>query len=188
MKRTTVFTFCALVGMILFASQDNYAQTRNAPDAGSASQEQVMQSLLDEVHQLRLAVQHISVNAYRGQVMVERLRLQHELVDRLARELDGVKKQIVEVRAEQPSKDTLEEAEKQQESGVISRTSLNKIRASVEEGNRRGQNLSERESQLAAELATERANLADLNNRLDALEREMLMDKEIDKVKQNKKR
>ena len=148
-----------------------------------------MQSLLDEVHQLRLAVQHISVNAYRGQVMVERLRLQHEQVDRLARELDGVKKQIVEIRAEQPSaKDMLEEAEKQQESGVISRTSLNKIRASVEEGNRRGQNLSERESQLAAELATERANLADLNNRLDALEREMLINGEIDKVKENKKR
>src|SRR4030095_10636899 len=67
MKKSTVLPFSGIVGMILLASHYGYAQTRNRADAGSANQQQVMQELLDEVHQLRLAVQHISVNAYRGQ-------------------------------------------------------------------------------------------------------------------------
>jgi hypothetical protein len=189
MKRSTVFTFCSIVAIVLFASRDNYAQTRTPVDAGSTKQEKVMEALLGEVHQLRLAVQHIGVNAYRGQVMVERLRLQHELVDRLTRELDSVRNEIGEIRAAQlTAKDKLDEAEKQQDKGLLSEASVSRVRAVVEETKRREPSLTERESRLSVELAMERANLADLNKRLDALEREMLMTTQIDPTKDSKKR
>lgn len=58
----------------------------------------------------------------------------------------------------------------------------------MEDAKRREQNLTERESQLSNELAIERVNLGDLNKRLDALEREMLMTRQIDQSKDSKKR
>lgn len=189
MKRSNVFTFCGIVAIVLSAPHDNLAQTRTPLDAVSSKQEQVMQELLDEVHQLRLAMQQIGVNAYRGQVMIERLRLQHEQVDRLSRELDAVRNQVGEIRAVQlGSKDRLDEAEKQQEKGMLSEAVVKITRATMEDFKRREQSLSERESQLSGELAIERANLADLNKRLDALEREMLITGQIDRSKDSKKR
>lgn len=112
-----------------------------------------------------------------------------EQVDRLTRELDGVRNQIGEIRATQlTAKDKLDEAEKQQDKGMLSEASVSRVRAAVEETKRREQSLTERESQLSVELAMERANLADLNKRLDALEREMLMTRQIDQSKDSKKR
>ena len=187
MKRSTVFNFCGIAAIVLFASYDNHAQTRTRIDAGSSKQEQVMQGLLDEVHQLRLAMQQIGVNAYRGQVMVERLRLQQERVDRITRELEGVKTQIGEMKAVQLTyKDKLDEAEKQQDKGMLSEAAVKMTRLGLEEFKRTEQSLSERENQLTGDLAIERASLDDLNKRLDGLEREMLMNMQINQSKDRK--
>jgi len=189
MKRWTVFSVVGIVAIVLAAPCDSHSQTRTVVDAGSTKQEKMMEALLDEVHRLRVAMQQITVNAYRGQVMVERLRLQQDQVDRLSRELEGVRNQIGDVRAAQVTgKDSLDEAEKQREVGMLAEAAVKIVRARFEDFKRQEQRLSERENQLAGDLAVERANLADLNIRLDALEREMVTTSLINNTKDNKKR
>lgn len=188
MKRSTLFTLFGIALLVLFAPRQSHAQSAT-PNAGRSKQDQVVQELLGEVRQLRIALQHISVNAYRGQVMVERLRLQQEQVNRLTQELTSTRNQIREVKAEQLNfKDRLDEAEKQQDKGVLSEEVVRRVRAGLEEFKRQEQVLSEREIQVAAQLETERANLADLNTRLDALEVEMMVTGQSDDTKGRVKR
>jgi hypothetical protein len=159
-----------LFAVALFAvAVDCQAQTGAKPD-------QVVQELLGEVHQLRVAMQQMSVNAFRGQIMVERLRLQQESVSRLSKELQEVRNGISELKSLEPvAKERLVDAEDQFERGVISEPRVKELRASLVDMKRRQQTLDEREVQLSIELTQERNSLADLNRRLDELEREMLM-------------
>jgi chromosome segregation ATPase len=69
----------------------------------------------------------------------------------------------------------LAEAEKQQEKGFLPESAVTQLRAGMTQLQSRVEILSERESQLTVELRKERARLSDLNERLDALEREMLI-------------
>src|SRR6266852_6791516 len=121
MKRSTLFTLFVAATLILFVPQDSRAQSGTAPNAGGPRQDQVIQELLSEVRQLRIALQHISVNAYRGQVMVERLRLQQEQVNRLAQQLNAVRDAISDMKGAQiNAKERLDEVQQQQEKGVAS--------------------------------------------------------------------
>ena len=76
MKRSTMFTVLGAALLIMIAGHDSRGQSRSAANAGVPQQDRVLQELLVEVRQLRIALQQISTNAYRGQVLVERLRLQ----------------------------------------------------------------------------------------------------------------
>jgi hypothetical protein len=144
----------------------------------------VLEELLGEVRQLRIALQQISTNAYRGQVLVERLRLQQEQVDRLTQELSSISNQISENRSSQATaKVKLEEAEKGQDTGVVSPSVTVRYREALEGLKRREQTLTERELQVTAQLETERTNLTDLHKRLDALELEMVRSQRDDKPK-----
>ena len=82
----------------------------------------------------------------------------------------------------------LDEAEKQQDKGVLSEEAVHRVRAGLEGLKRQEQVLSEREIQLAAQLETEQTNLTDLNKRLDSLEREMMMIGITDDAKDRVKR
>jgi hypothetical protein len=170
--------------LILFASHDSRGQTNAAGNAGVPQQDRVLQELLVEVRQLRIALQQISTNAYRGQVLVERLRLQQEQVDRLTQELSSISNQISENRSSQATaKVKVEEAEKGQDTGVVSPSVTVRYREALEGLRRQEQTLTEREVQVTAQLQTERENLSDLHKRLDALELEMVTSQPDDKPK-----
>ena len=184
MKRSILFIFFSAAALILFVPQDSQAQSGTAPNVGGPKQDQVIQELLSEVRQLRIALQHISVNAYRGQVMVERLKLQQEQVNRLTQELNSTRNQISEMRSTQvTAKARLDGAEKQQDKGLVSESLTARYKEGLEELKRREQSLSEREIQVTTQLEAERANLADLNKRLDALEMEMMITSQTDETK-----
>lgn len=165
-------------GMILFAlflSQTVNAQSGSPSQAGSKP-DKVVQELLSEVHQLRVVMQQMSVNAYRGQIMVERLRLQQEHLGRLIRELQEVRSVISELKANEPlAKERVDDAEIQFERGVLPDLQLKEIRAGLGDIKRRHQNMTEREVVLANEVEQERTKLAEINQRLDALEREVML-------------
>jgi len=180
MKRSTLSTSFGIALLVLCAAHDSRAQSKAPPNAGGSKQDQVIQELLGEVRQLRIALQHISVNAYRGQVLVERLRLQQEQVNRLSQELNSTRNQISEVKSTQvTAKAKLDEAEKQQDKGLVSESLTARYREVLEESKRHEQRLIEREIQVAAQLEAERANLTDLNKRLDALELELMVTGQI---------
>ena len=113
MKRSMLATLFGIALVVLVAARDSKAQSNSSANAGGARQDQVLADLLGEVRQLRIALQQISVNAYRGQILVERLRLQQEQVNRLSQELNSTRNQIGEMKSSQvTAKAKLDEAEK----------------------------------------------------------------------------
>lgn len=187
MRRSTLFVLFSIVLFALLVPSDCYAQSGN-PSNVRTKPDQVIQELLSEVHQLRVAMQQMSVNAYRGQIMVERLRLQQQHVSQLTRDLNDIRNEIAEMKAHEPvAKERLDDAENQFERGVLSEVEVKQIRASLADMKRRQQSLIERESQLSLELEQERNNLADLDKRLDALEREIQTTGLVDDGKRNPK-
>jgi hypothetical protein len=67
--------------------------TKNAK-AAQGDNEQTMQALLNEVRQLRLAIQKSNLSAYRAQLIIERMRSQRQHVDRLAERLRDTRDRI----------------------------------------------------------------------------------------------
>lgn len=175
MRRTNLLASLFTIGaLVLFVPREASAQNTNSPAAGPR-EGQVIQELLGEVRLLRVALQRMSVNAYRGQVLVERLRLQQESVNRLTQELASIKSELGDMKAAQANaKARADDAEKQQDKGLLSESAAAVTKSMLEGFKQREQSLIERETQLSAQLDAERTNLTDLNKRLDALELEIV--------------
>jgi len=185
MKRRTSISILGVALLLLAFSSNTRAQSTNT----SSKQETASNELINEMRQLRIAVQQLSVNAYRGQVMVERLRLQQEQVNRLSQELSATRNQIGDIRAEQiVFKTRSDEAEKQKEAGLANESQSVKLKEMLESLKRAEERLIERDGQLSAQLDEERSNLTDLNRRLDALEREMIIKGQVYETQKPEKR
>ena len=70
------------------------AQTPPPSDAS------VIQALLSEVHQLRLAIERSNTLSLRIQLAVERMRLQQQVVSRLSDQLEGARQDLDRMQAE----------------------------------------------------------------------------------------
>ena len=174
MKRSPVYIFICLIGVLVLGSPQTYAQSDASARAAQANQEQAIKELLDEVRQLRLEVRRITSTAYRAQATMERLRLQQEQVNRLTLELSKVQTQIADHRSRRAGlKEVLPDLEKKVEAGVTPDRELKAIKMDLEDLDKREPELIERESKLIADLNTERVNLGELKGRLDEIEREM---------------
>jgi hypothetical protein len=86
------------------------------------------------------------------------------------------------------AKAKLDEAEKQQDKGLVSESLSARYKEVLEELKRREQSLSEREIQVTTQLEIERATMTDLNKRLDALEMEMMVTSHTDESEERVKR
>jgi chromosome segregation ATPase len=145
-----------------------------------ASDPQTLQTLLVEVHQLRMALERSTHIAPRIQIAVERLKLQQELVARITRQLDDLGRELDHRRAEQPriqqsleqqSAAAAEAADPQKRKDLEAGVSLAKLNA--EQTERDVQQLQAREGELASQLQSAQARLVELNDRLDQLERSL---------------
>jgi len=140
-----------------------------------ASDGQTLQHLLSEVHQLRIALERSTQIGPRVQIDIERLKLQQELVARVARQLDEVRRDLDHHRSEQPKiQQRLQELEnavpsdpQQQDMKVLS----THLKLDAEQTERSLQQLQTREGELVSQLQSERARLTELNDRLDQIER-----------------
>jgi chromosome segregation ATPase len=148
--------------------------------AGQSDQMQMLQALLDEVRQLRLALQRNNLTAYRAQILLERLRAQQERVDRLTRELEALRNELVESKTHQAQMtEMLKGIENRlnQETDQARRNELEMeqrlIKTQLEQQAQRDERQREREAQLMAQLQIEQAKLEEINSRLDALENEL---------------
>ena len=153
------------------APEKALAQSTNAARPTS---EQSLQELVREVRQLRATLQRINSAMYKGQVMIERLKLQQEQVVRISRELADTRENLSEIRSHQARlKEQLPKMEDGVEKGVKHPAEVATINAELEQLKEREQRFTARESQLSNELELERAKLNDLNDRLNALELEL---------------
>jgi hypothetical protein len=175
MKRITICTFFCLITLFILNSQQSYAQSEGSSRSTQINQGQMLKELLDEVRQLRIDLLRMSGNAYRAQMVAERLRLQQEQVNRLTLELNKVNSEISDLRSSRPGlKEKIEGLEKKVKTGLIPDSELKAAKAAMEQIGQREQSLVEREPQLTAELSSERGNLEALKARLDEIEREIL--------------
>ena len=136
--------------------------------------EQSLQELVKEVRQLRATIQRMNAAAYKGQIALERLRLQQEQVSRISSELNDIRDNLSEIRSQQSRlKELMTRTESGVETGVKHPAELAAVKAEFDTINQRELRLSARETQLANDLELERAKLNDLNDRLNALELEV---------------
>lgn len=153
---------------VLFVCVCGGASAQTAKPAPTS--EQSLQELVTEVRQLRATLQRMNAAVYKGQVMLERLKLQQEQVTRISKELTEVRETVQEVRMQlQRMKDMLGRAEPRVEGGAANADEVAGLKGELDLVSQREQRLSMRETQLAGELEAEKAKLNDLNNRLNAL-------------------
>src|SRR5262245_13433701 len=182
MSRTkTISAICLLFLAALGGASFGKPQTTQNSPAQTAQGEnaQTMQALLNEVRQLRLAIQRSTLSAHHAQAIIERMRSQQQQVDRLTDRLRETRDRIAHVKLGQIDL----QAELKRSEGRLRRNNIQsdpvedesqeivktKMKFLAQEEAR----MREQESQLVAQLQIEQAKLAELDDRLDALQREL---------------
>ena len=137
---------------------------------------QPMQALVNEVRQLRLAIERSNLSAYQAQVTLERIRWQQPRVDRLNEKLEKVRAEIAELRSRQASasediKNIENELRKETDPGK--RRELEQALLMLKHQPEELVQFERQESQLLAQLQPEQARLNELNERLDAAQKEL---------------
>jgi len=140
----------------------------------------VMQALLSEVHQLRVALEHSNTIAPRIQLAVERLKLQQDTVVRLSKQLEDVQQEFAR---EQSSRENqleqvkLFERKMNETVDPVDRKKMDEEMSAFQAHNQGGQKLLQslqaREADLTSRLRSEQATLDGLNDRLNQIEREL---------------
>ena len=152
-----------------FVTPEAVAQNTSKPTS-----EQSLQELVREVRQLRATLQRINTAMLKGQVLVERLKLQQEQVARLSRDLAQIREELSELRGHQLRfTDALTKAEAAVEAGTRKPEEVNDLKMQLETFKDREERMIARETRLSNDLELERAKLNDLNDRLNALELEV---------------
>lgn len=166
----------AALSILLFAS----AGSSQASQAGGNAGHQLLADLLAEVRRLRTLVENEQRDSYRGLLLVERLRLQQEHVDRLARQLDEVRLDLTDIGAHLPQmqervKTVESQAQELRDAAQLGQLELElkELRSSVEQQASRQQLQQEREGQLASQLQIEQSKLNELNDKLRVIESQL---------------
>jgi predicted nucleic acid-binding Zn-ribbon protein len=153
-----------------------FAVRAQAPSDG-----QTIQTLLAEVHQLRLALERSTQIAPRIQIAVERLKLQQKQVARVAKQLDDLRCELDHSRAEQPKiQQRLERLSSAEASATDPQqhkdfeTELSVCKIEAEQAEKSLQQMQAREGELASQFQVEQAKLTELNDRLDQIERSLI--------------
>jgi len=164
------------------------AQTDTKADA-----DPTIKSLLNEVRLLRQTLQNTGLNAYRSQILLERIKINNEQIVRLSRTLDETREMLEKTESTIPRTGEqlkLLETMIQNEVDVVKRAQMEfevkDKKRSVEVYKERVVQLREREQQQAAQLREEQGKLADLERRLENLENQI--ENEIQRLKSEPKR
>jgi hypothetical protein len=165
MERKAVWLF----GGILALAVPVWAQS-GAPDTLSV--------LLVEVRQLRIAMERAATTAPQVQLLGMRLTVQSERLARVERDHDGTSRELDEVSAalaqtvaQMQDLDTRVAQEANPERRSAMATEQAAMKSQWAELTARDQRLRTRESELAAALGSERGQWAEINRRLDEIER-----------------
>jgi chromosome segregation ATPase len=161
----------------LFVSMCFAASAQTAPAPSDSS---VIQALLSEVHQLRLAIERTNSIGPRIQLAVERVKIQQQVVSRLSDQLEGVRRDLD---SRQAAETRSAEQIRNAESEINQTTDPNKrktlegelkdFRPMMEQMQKTTQLLQAREADLSSRLRSEQATLDGLNDRLNQIERSL---------------
>ncbi len=179
-----------LLGCLLFcltqiglAQSHSQAQTSlSSTSVASSPETQLLRAILEELRVQRAALQRTYVNAYRGQMLTERLARQQARIDSLTEEITQLKTVAQQLQDYSQDEDELKDllATINETADPIQRASLiqsyNSLKRAIERQREYARQEAERnrERQQQSELAlrVEQAKLAELQEQLDALDRE----------------
>ncbi len=173
------FVQCVFATVLLVFSMSAQAQEPRLKNAGTADEKQLLQELVNEVRDLRSAVQRASVNAYRGQMIIERIKIQQPRVDDILRqleenqsELNGIKQSRIQLIARVNDLET-ELGVKDQENADIRtqhENDVKELKKSLEQQIERETVLNDQRTKLTDRVQVEQRRLDDLNNELLIIE------------------
>lgn len=164
MKRLLVCLSVVFVCSLFLTPASSFAQTQ------PATSEQSLQELVKEVRQLRTMLQRTNAAVYKGQIMMERLKLHQEQVTRIERELRDTRDSLSELRSQEIKvKQLLSHADAGVKAGAVNETERVTLKAEYNAIRDRQSRARMRESQLSLELSTEQATLNVLNHKLNEL-------------------
>ena len=152
--------------------------TVQAQSPSQSTDTSLIQALLSEVHQLRLALERVNAIGPRIQLAVERVKLQQDHVRRISDQLDGVRHDLERMQTEQSrlaEHMKAADAELAQVTNPQERTNLSnrikEVTAFIESQQKLEQTLRTREAELSSRLQSEQITLDGLNDRLNQIER-----------------
>jgi chromosome segregation ATPase len=170
--------FVVIFCLLLTTSATSQSLKRNA--AASPDEPSLLNDLLTEVHQLRLALQQSNLMGYRAQIALERIRMQQARVDRLTRQIEANESELATIGLSLPQiveRAKALEGEAKLEQNAEQRVQLEaeyrESKSAVDQQKEREVQLRALQAQLESQLQSEQLKLEDLNARLSQLEREM---------------
>jgi hypothetical protein len=177
MRAFLVTSACCLCASIFIAPPALAQAESAAAQSQSLSQsatDKELREIAGELRLLRTEMRRISVNAQRAQVLIDRIRLQQEQVARVRHDISDVQEKLEQVRSDQArAKAMIKAAKKQQEAGLRDDEDVKAFTLATEELDNREQVLLRREAALATELELAQGTLAELDSRLEDIQREM---------------
>ena len=198
MSKRTISFFVRLSAAVIFmlcVTPIAFGQTNQQPE-----DKETLRALLTEVRILRQALQtlqRMSIDTYRSQLLVDRIRVNREDVRRLTASLNETRDLIGKTQTTIPQfidRQKLLETQVQLEIDQGKRAQLEfevrRTKEAVEMYKAQLDPLKEREQQLSAQLNSEKTRLDELENRLDLLERGIDNDRqrlEVDKTPPERK-
>jgi len=164
-----------LTVFILLTPYSVLPQKSERPASAHSDSDQVLQEILNEMRVLRAELRRTTVNIHRSQVLIERIRAQQDQVARLRRDISDTHDRLDEIKAQAYAKQRALDKLKffKDLDPEFESEDMKTLTHEVEELGNRHQNLVQRESQLAKDLASAEGDLAELNKRLDQIDWEM---------------
>lgn len=171
---------CLFFSLNVFGQQTPVA---HAPSVSASPEAMLLRSLLEEVRQLRAAVQRANISLYRAQMLTDRLARQQNRVEGLTAEIDQLKEQIQQASDSSNEDEDLKdlEAAVREAPDPQTRAQLLQIYNSQKRAILRQRETARaeternqaRQAQLENTLRTEQARLAEIQEQLEAIDREI---------------
>jgi chromosome segregation ATPase len=168
---------CSTMLALLWMGATVVLAQQGAPPSPS-SDSQILQQLLDEVRQLRLTWERASAASARLQILLQRMQLQQNQMNRIDSELDSVRDELMRAESQQAqSSSQLSELDNRlsQEQDPNRQKELQEqqkeMKIMLEQQTRSMQDLRTREGELLASWQREQAKLNEFQERLEALEK-----------------
>jgi len=174
MKTSTMrFVLCVPL-LVLLISIGVFGQTTTKPSSSTADSDQLLKDILTEVRQMRTEMQRANIYSHRSQILLERIKVEQDQIVRLTRDVGEARDQLDAVRHQITRKQTeFEESTRMKNAGMMPERDWKIMKDQLEELQQREQNLQGRDAMVSTQLDVSKATLADLNKRLDDLDREV---------------
>jgi DNA repair ATPase RecN len=170
--KTFTLGFGILFVILCFVSN---ASAQNEPKASEP--DPTIKSLLNEVRLLRQTLQSTGLNAYRSQILIERIKITNEQVVRLTQVLSDVREDLEKTELtiprmgeQQKTLETMIESEVDPAKRAKMEFEIKDLKRSVDRYKLLLERAKEREQQQAAQLREEQNKLTELETRLQRLE------------------